>query len=174
MVSKIDNAILDFTFKVDDGTGWVECTKWIHEHVDSIEENAISIGMYVRVYGQLKSIQSRRTLHTISFRPVIDFNEIAYHFIECIYTYMYNTKLRGSMTIQPSAHHEPPTSAIPLTCKPIFIDHPSVSSSLPLPEQPPDSPILPCKVLVVELDHSFLLRLNLFHHDRYLWSPNGT
>ncbi|XWS70948.1 hypothetical protein CRYUN_Cryun03dG0094500 [Craigia yunnanensis] len=101
MVSKIDNAVSDCTFRVDDGTGWVECTKWIHEHVDSAEVDAISVGMYVRVYGQLKSIQSRRTVQTFSIRPVTDFNEIAYHFIECIYVHLYNTKLRGSMTTQP-------------------------------------------------------------------------
>ncbi|XWS73240.1 hypothetical protein CRYUN_Cryun02cG0111000 [Craigia yunnanensis] len=101
MVSKIDNAVSNCTFRVDDGTGWVECTKWIHEHVDSAEVDAISVGMYVRVYGQLKSIQSRRTLHTFSIRPLTDFNEIANHFIECIYVHLYNTKLRGGMTTQP-------------------------------------------------------------------------
>ncbi|XVE98769.1 hypothetical protein REPUB_Repub03eG0137400 [Reevesia pubescens] len=101
MVSKIDNAVSDCTFRVDDGTGWVECTKWIHEHVDSAEVDSISVGMYVRVYGQLKSIQSRRTLHTFSIRPLTDFNEIANHFAECIYVHLYNTKLRGGMTTQP-------------------------------------------------------------------------
>ncbi|EOY31873.1 Replication protein A, subunit RPA32, putative isoform 3 [Theobroma cacao] len=87
MVSKIDNAVSDCTFRVDDGTGWVECTKWV--------------GMYVRVYGQLKSIQSRRTLHTFSIRPLTDFNEIVNHFAECIYVHLYNTKLRGGVTTQP-------------------------------------------------------------------------
>ncbi|WRX34320.1 Replication protein A [Theobroma cacao] len=101
MVSKIDNAVSDCTFRVDDGTGWVECTKWIHEPVDSAEVDAISVGMYVRVYGQLKSIQSRRTLHTFSIRPLTDFNEIVNHFAECIYVHLYNTKLRGGVTTQP-------------------------------------------------------------------------
>ncbi|KAK9012681.1 hypothetical protein V6N11_040720 [Hibiscus sabdariffa] len=104
MVSKIDNAVSDCTFRVDDGTGWVECTKWIHEHVDSAEVDAISVGMYVRVCGQLKCIQSRRTLHAFSIRPVTDFNEIVNHFIECIYVHLYNIKLRaGGMTTQPQA-----------------------------------------------------------------------
>ncbi|KAK8501252.1 hypothetical protein V6N13_026954 [Hibiscus sabdariffa] len=101
MVSKMDNAVSECTFRVDDGTGWVECTKWVHEHVDSVEVDAISVGMYVRVYGQLKSMQSRRTVHTFSIRPVTDYNEIANHFIECIYVHLYNTKLRGCMTTQP-------------------------------------------------------------------------
>ncbi|XVE79986.1 hypothetical protein DITRI_Ditri14bG0102100 [Diplodiscus trichospermus] len=105
MVSKIDNAVSDCTFRVDDGTGWVECTKWIHEHVDSAEVDAISVGMYVRVHGQLKSIQSRRTLHTFSIRALTDFNEIANHFIECIYVHLYNTKLRGGMTTQPQVRN---------------------------------------------------------------------
>ncbi|KAL4279129.1 hypothetical protein GQ457_03G045010 [Hibiscus cannabinus] len=101
MVSKIDNAVSECTFRVDDGTGWVECTKWVHEHIDSVEVDAILVGMYVRVYGQLKSIQSRRTVHTFSIRPVIDYNEITNHFIECIYVHLYNTKLRGCTNTQP-------------------------------------------------------------------------
>nr|KJB53779.1 hypothetical protein B456_009G005000 [Gossypium raimondii] len=84
IISKIDNAVSDCTFRVDDGTGWVECTKWV--------------GMYVRVYGQFKSIQSRRSIHTFSIRPITDFNEIAHHFLECIYVHLYNTKLRLRMT----------------------------------------------------------------------------
>ncbi|KAB2079464.1 hypothetical protein ES319_A05G005200v1 [Gossypium barbadense] len=98
IISKIDNAVSDCTFRVDDGTGWVECTKWIHEHVDSVEVDVISVGMYVRVYGQFKSIQSRRSIHTFSIRPITDFNEIAHHFLECIYVHLYNTKLRPRMT----------------------------------------------------------------------------
>ncbi|MBA0744670.1 hypothetical protein Gogos_007284 [Gossypium gossypioides] len=58
IISKIDNAVSDCTFRVDDGTGWVECTKW----------------------------------------PITDFNEIAHHFLECIYVHLYNTKLRPRMT----------------------------------------------------------------------------
>ncbi|GKV47031.1 hypothetical protein SLEP1_g53972 [Rubroshorea leprosula] len=42
IVCKIDNAITDCTFRVDDGTGWIECTKWVHEHIDSAEVEAIS------------------------------------------------------------------------------------------------------------------------------------
>ncbi|KAG4197139.1 hypothetical protein ERO13_A05G004300v2 [Gossypium hirsutum] len=98
IISKIDNAVSDCTFRVDDGTGWVECTKWIHEHADSVEVDVISVGMYVRVYGQFKSIQSRRSIHTFSIRPITDFNEIAHHFLECIYVHLYNTKLRPRMT----------------------------------------------------------------------------
>ncbi|PPD88027.1 hypothetical protein GOBAR_DD15019 [Gossypium barbadense] len=70
----------------------------IHEHVDSVEVDVLSVGMYVRVYGQFKSIQSRRSIHTFSIRPITDFNEIAHHFLECIYVHLYNTKLRLRMT----------------------------------------------------------------------------
>ncbi|GLT36046.1 hypothetical protein SLA2020_104510 [Shorea laevis] len=97
IVCKIDNAITDCTFRVDDGTGWIECTKWVHEHIDSAEVEAISVGKYVRVHGQLKSIQGRKTF---SIRPLTDFNQITSHFLECIYVHLYNTKLWG-MSTQP-------------------------------------------------------------------------
>ncbi|GKV00457.1 hypothetical protein SLEP1_g13141 [Rubroshorea leprosula] len=98
IVCKIDNAVTDYTFRVDDGTGWIDCTKWVHEHVESAEVEAISVGKYVRVHGQLKSIQSRKTLNTFSIRPLTDFNQITSHFLECIYVHLYNTKLRGTTT----------------------------------------------------------------------------
>ncbi|MBA0878189.1 hypothetical protein Goshw_008083 [Gossypium schwendimanii] len=36
----------------------------------------------------------------VAFRPVIDFNEIANHFIECMYVHLYNTNLRVRVEAQ--------------------------------------------------------------------------
>jgi replication factor A2 len=61
-------------------------------------------GMYVRVHGQLKGFLGKRTLNVFSIRPLTDYNEIASHFIDCIYVHLYNTRLRklqGGVTPQP-------------------------------------------------------------------------
>ncbi|KAJ7955787.1 replication protein A 32 kDa subunit A-like [Quillaja saponaria] len=103
LVGRVSNKagrITDITFVLDDGTGRIECTKWVQEAVDTNEVDGILDGMYVRVHGHLKGFQGKRTLNTFSVRPVTDYNEIASHFIDCIYVHLYNTRLRGGVTTQ--------------------------------------------------------------------------
>ncbi|KAM7267262.1 hypothetical protein ACFE04_009428 [Oxalis oulophora] len=95
---KDERNITEVVFLVDDGTGQIECTKWVQERIDSNEVDQILVGMYVRVHGHLKGILNKRTLNAYSIRPVTDFNEITTHFIECVYVHVYNTKIRGGST----------------------------------------------------------------------------
>ncbi|KAJ6914170.1 hypothetical protein NC651_016430 [Populus alba x Populus x berolinensis] len=67
------------------------------------------VGMYVRVHGHLRGLQGRRFLNVFSIRPVIDFNEVPNHFIECIYVHFYNTRIRG-VTAQPPVANSTNTS----------------------------------------------------------------
>ncbi|KAI5414987.1 hypothetical protein KIW84_040438 [Lathyrus oleraceus] len=75
--------VTDVKFVLDDGTGMIECTKWLQEPADSI---------------QVESILS-----------VTDFNEIAHHFIDCIYVHLYNSRLRAS---NPNQQHVPNSTQI--------------------------------------------------------------
>ncbi|CAK8536339.1 unnamed protein product [Lathyrus sativus] len=95
--------VTDVKFVLDDGTGMIECTKWLQEPADSIQVESILNGMYVRVYGHLKGFQGKKNINVFSFRPVTDFNEIAHHFIHCIYVHLYNSKLRASIPNQQRA-----------------------------------------------------------------------
>ncbi|KAF7838960.1 replication protein A 32 kDa subunit B-like [Senna tora] len=88
--------ITDVAFVLDDGTGRIECNKWLQEAVDSIEVEGISDGMYVRLHGHLKGFQGKMTVNVFSLRPLNDFNEIASHFLECICVHLYNTMLQFS------------------------------------------------------------------------------
>ncbi|XP_061361724.1 replication protein A 32 kDa subunit B [Gastrolobium bilobum] len=102
--------ITDVTFVLDDGTGRIECSKWLQEAVDTNEVEGLLDGMYVRLHGHLKGFQGKRTLNVFSFRPVTDFNEIASHFIDCIYVHLYNSRLRAGV---PSQQHV--TNSAPIT-----------------------------------------------------------
>lgn len=115
--------ITDITFVLDDGTGRIECNKWLQEASDTAEAEYILDGMYVRLHGLLKGFQGKRTLNVFSFRPVIDFNEIASHFIDCIYVHLYNSRLRTSVPnqqhvmnstpITPTKGYQPPAVPLP-------------------------------------------------------------
>ncbi|KAG4929671.1 hypothetical protein JHK82_046742 [Glycine max] len=82
-VSNKTGRITDVTFVLDDGTGRIECSKWLHEAVDTNEAEAIL--------------------------PVTDFNEIASHFSDCIYVHLYNSRLRSSVPNQQHSSPIPPT-----------------------------------------------------------------
>lgn len=99
--------ITEFKFVLDDGTGTIECTKWLHEPADAMAVESIMNGMYVRLYGQLKGFHGKQTLSIFSLRPVTDFNEIASHFLECIYVHLYNSKLQHTQASIPNQQHAP-------------------------------------------------------------------
>jgi replication factor A2 len=94
--------VTDVSFVIDDGTGRIDCNRWVNEAVDTKEMEAILDGMYVRVHGHLKGFQGKKQLTVFSIRPLTDYNEMPYHFVECMYVHNYNTKsrLQGSVPTQ--------------------------------------------------------------------------
>ncbi|ONK69591.1 uncharacterized protein A4U43_C05F24580 [Asparagus officinalis] len=96
VVDKVGRAT-DVSFLLDDGTGKIEINRWISVSVpsDSVEVAAVENGMYVLVHGHVKEFQGRRHAFAFSIRPVIDFNDISLHFIECVCVHLENTRLKG-------------------------------------------------------------------------------
>ncbi|KAK9099831.1 hypothetical protein Scep_023261 [Stephania cephalantha] len=100
VVSNKAERVTEVSFCLDDGTGRIDCHRWMNESIDSKEMEEIRYvtisfirdGIYVRIHGHLKGFQGKRHLVVFSVRPVKDFNEIAYHFIESIYVHVHNTK----------------------------------------------------------------------------------
>ncbi|KAF6142313.1 hypothetical protein GIB67_023338 [Kingdonia uniflora] len=93
MIANKSDRSTEVKFILDDGTGRIECMRWMSESIDLKEMEAIQDGMYVRINGTLKGL-GKRQLIVYCVRPVTDYNEIAYHFINCIYVHVYNTKLQ--------------------------------------------------------------------------------
>ncbi|KAL9242260.1 hypothetical protein vseg_016279 [Gypsophila vaccaria] len=88
--------VTDIGFALDDGTGRIDVHRWVNEAYDTRETENIMDGMYVRVHANLKGFQGKRQLVAFATRPITDFNEITFHFLECIYVHFYNTKLQAS------------------------------------------------------------------------------
>ncbi|GLT52889.1 hypothetical protein SLA2020_261990 [Shorea laevis] len=78
----------DVGFNLDDGTGRIGCRRWMNENFDTIEMEKILDGMYVRVNGHLKSFKGVKQLVAFSVRPVTNFDEVAFHFIDCIHNHL--------------------------------------------------------------------------------------
>ncbi|XP_011094247.1 replication protein A 32 kDa subunit B isoform X1 [Sesamum indicum] len=86
--------VTDVSFVLDDGTGRIDCHRWVNEAVDSKEMELLTNGMYVKVHGHLKGFQGKKQLMVYSVRSVTDYNEIANHFADCMYVHCHNTRLR--------------------------------------------------------------------------------
>ncbi|KAL0897703.1 hypothetical protein Bca101_081664 [Brassica carinata] len=66
--------VTEVRFTLDDGTG------------------RIDYGTYVRLNGHLKTFQGNKQLLVFSVRPIVDFNEVTFHYIECIHFYSKNSE----------------------------------------------------------------------------------
>ncbi|XP_042066673.1 replication protein A 32 kDa subunit A-like isoform X1 [Salvia splendens] len=86
--------VTDVSFTLDDGTGRIDCHRWVQEAVDTKEMELLSNGTYVKVHGHLKGFQGKKQLIVYSVRSVTDYNEIPNHFAECMYVHCYNTRTR--------------------------------------------------------------------------------
>ncbi|KAL8101826.1 replication protein A 32 kDa subunit A-like [Apium graveolens] len=94
MVTSKAERVTDVSFAVDDGTGRIDCIRWVNEGYDTKEMSEIEQGMYVRVNGRLKSFQQKKQIAAFSARPVTNFDEVTCHFIECIHFHLKNSHLQ--------------------------------------------------------------------------------
>ncbi|KAI4303920.1 hypothetical protein MLD38_039498 [Melastoma candidum] len=91
--------VTDVSFSLDDGTGCIDCRRWVNEAADSLEMEDIYDGVYVRVVGNLKSAQGRNQIVAFAVRPVTNFDEVSFHFIDCIHHHLQKSKLKtGGMS----------------------------------------------------------------------------
>ncbi|XP_072957813.1 replication protein A 32 kDa subunit B-like [Typha angustifolia] len=101
VVNRIER-VTDVSFTLDDCTGRIDVNRWVNETSDTNEMAKIQNGMYVKVYGNLKGFQGKRHVVAFCVRPVVDFNDITHHFLECLYVHLENTrpKLHGGGPLQ--------------------------------------------------------------------------
>ncbi|ESQ46433.1 hypothetical protein EUTSA_v10000282mg [Eutrema salsugineum] len=84
--------VTEVRFTLDDGTGRIDCKRWVNESFDAREMESVLDGAYVRLNGHLKTFQGKKQLLVFSVRPITDFNEVTFHYIECIHFYSKNSE----------------------------------------------------------------------------------
>ncbi|GLC36824.1 hypothetical protein PLESTB_000779100 [Pleodorina starrii] len=79
--------------QVHDGTASMEVCSWVDD-VDSQAQRRVEwqVGKYVRVYGNLKTFEQRRSITAFAVKPVTDHNEVTYHFLQSIMQHLHLTK----------------------------------------------------------------------------------
>ncbi|KAL2621550.1 hypothetical protein R1flu_001755 [Riccia fluitans] len=133
----------DVSFMLDDFTGKIEVKKWIdgQDSEELVELRNIRNGIYVRIYGQLRSFQGKKNVVALSVRPIKQFDEVTFHFLEAIYVHAYNLKSQGvtvgskssaSTRVMFSAH-----PALPVTPNPSANMRSNISSQYMAPASVP-------------------------------------
>jgi len=96
VVREVQESVTNLLYKIDDMTGdSVTVRKWIDN-----EENQSQIqrrsecreDTYVKIYGHLKIFQENRCLVAFQIAPITDFNEITYHMIDVVQSFLTITK----------------------------------------------------------------------------------
>ncbi|KAK4801218.1 hypothetical protein SAY86_021705 [Trapa natans] len=100
MVAQMVVRATDVSFSLDDGTGRVVCKRWTNDSFDSMEMDAIQDGIYVRVIGHLRNSHGGKQLVAFAVRPVLNFNEITFHSIDCIHHHFRKSRLKSEAPIQ--------------------------------------------------------------------------
>ncbi|KAL3701791.1 hypothetical protein R1sor_019813 [Riccia sorocarpa] len=92
MVKEKEHRILDVTFLLDDYTGVIRVKKWVDPKDSSElrEFDSLRNMSYVRVFGHLHNLEGTINLIATKIRPIEDFNEVTFHFLEVIYVHARN------------------------------------------------------------------------------------
>jgi replication factor A2 len=86
----------NITYKIDDGTGVIDVKKWLDPELkQAIEDGSttpIAQDTYVRVWGKVKEFNSKRHVGATFVRPITDFNEVSYHFLQSTLVHLQMTR----------------------------------------------------------------------------------
>eukprot|EP00884_Botryococcus_braunii_P013572 jgi/Botrbrau1/22215/Bobra.168_1s0046.1 len=73
-------------FQVNDGTGIVEVKHWRDaEDEANLGRADWQPGVYIRVHGHIRYFDGKRSIVGFNIRVIQDFNEVTYHFLQCIF-----------------------------------------------------------------------------------------
>lgn len=87
-IESVNELATQLKFVLDDGTGKIEVCHWIDNDDNDLlvqKKAEWRPGVYVRVHGNMRTFESKRTIVAFNIRPIMDFNEVTYHLLHCIF-----------------------------------------------------------------------------------------
>lgn len=84
----------DVKLKIDDGTGVIEVTHYTEDANELINMTAQDWvpNTYVRVCGNMRMLNNKKSMMAFRIKVIKDFNEITYHNLQCIFQHLHLTK----------------------------------------------------------------------------------
>lgn len=95
-ILSVEAQATNVNYLVDDSTGKVNVRIYIDSDDDS--DSTLSSGTYVRVVGNLRAFNDKKSVVAFQLIPVTDFNEVTFHYLNVIATHLRFTKQPGNNT----------------------------------------------------------------------------
>ncbi|KAG0165234.1 replication factor A protein 2 [Apophysomyces sp. BC1034] len=95
VIRQVQEMTTNFSYTMEDGTGVIEVRRWVESNETAEEtqrRRELVADLYVRVYGRLNNFNNRISCIAFAIRPITDFNEISFHFLDAIHTHVSLTK----------------------------------------------------------------------------------
>eukprot|EP01031_Cornospumella_fuschlensis_P053064 gene53064-64821_t len=99
----------NFTFRINDGSGTIECKQWIEKEAATYSKTkSLREGMTVKVVGNLREYEGKTHVLVYDVTPITDWNELTHHILETILTHCRNTKAPPASASGPGMGHSTP------------------------------------------------------------------
>ncbi|KAF7729440.1 replication factor A protein 2 [Apophysomyces ossiformis] len=95
VIRQVQEMTTNYSYTMEDGTGLIEVRRWVEQNETAEEtqqRRELVPDLYVRVYGRLNNFNNRISCVAFAIRPITDYNEISYHFLDAIYTHVTFTR----------------------------------------------------------------------------------
>lgn len=106
-VRAVESQSTNINFEIEDGTGLVEVKQWLDDNdcqaVAEMREQCLKENIYVKMVGQVKDYDGKKTLVAYSVRPLNSSNELTHHMLEVVYSQ--ESAKRADSIVTPNAIH---------------------------------------------------------------------
>ncbi|KAM6968025.1 replication protein A 32 kDa subunit [Aplochiton taeniatus] len=98
VIRNVEKSVTNIQYKVDDMTAApMDVKQWVDTEDPSVDSSVIPPGTYVKVSGNLRSFQNKRSVVAFRMRPLEDMNEITSHMLEVVQAHMLLSKPQTMM-----------------------------------------------------------------------------
>ena len=99
-IQNISRNATNVSYTLDDGTGQLDVRQWIDNSMDEgAKVDEFHTNEYVRVLGEVKSFNNKRSVTAASIARLEDHNEYLFHQLDVIYTHLQLSKSSGAVRV---------------------------------------------------------------------------
>eukprot|EP00041_Stephanoeca_diplocostata_P009064 m.137948 g.137948 ORF g.137948 m.137948 type:complete len:286 (-) comp17589_c0_seq3:279-1136(-) len=88
VVRSVEAKATKISYSIEDHTGTIDVTRWVDEGSEDGGDSDAREGMYVHVFGTLKSYQDTRSISAHKVFPITDANEITMHLLDALFNHL--------------------------------------------------------------------------------------
>jgi len=115
IIREVSEAATNISYKIDDMTGdFISVRKWLDdEEKTAFKRSECRENTYVRVVGNMKALSEGKLRNVMAFNitPVVDFDEITYHFLDVVHAKLAIEKIVGGSSTAPLGGVQTPGGA---------------------------------------------------------------